>query len=125
MPQRRMRKLMPKTLDDGEPLIAAWRTNDRVTTFLIENLPRKLWPQSIPGLPRKTVRSIASHLHNARCAWIRGIGGRHGVVVAAIASTAPHLRSKSDAVVCAHRIYPSSPMAFAPSSIRAAVRAYP
>jgi uncharacterized damage-inducible protein DinB len=71
---------MPKPFDDGESLIAAWRTNNRVTTYLIENLPRELWSQSIPAFPRKTIRSIAAHLHNARCAWIKGIGGRHGII---------------------------------------------
>jgi len=71
---------MAKNLTDGESLIAAWRTNARLTTYLIQNLPRELWSQPIPGLPRKTIRSIAAHLHNSRCSWIRHIGGRHGIV---------------------------------------------
>ena len=66
---------------DPESLIAAWRTNNRVTTYLIENLPAELWSESVPGMPRRTVRSIAAHLHNARCGWIRSLGERHGVVV--------------------------------------------
>jgi len=67
--------------EHGDALIAAWRTNNRVTTYLIENLPRELWALSVPGSPRRTVRSIAAHLHNSRCAWIKMIGSRHGVVV--------------------------------------------
>ena len=66
---------------DAETLIAAWRTNNRVTTYLIENLPVELWSQSVPGVPRRTVRTIAAHIHNARCMWIKMIGGSHGVRV--------------------------------------------
>ena len=49
--------------------------------YLIKNLPPGLWPKPIPGTPRRTVRMIAGHIHNARCSWIKNIGGRHGVVV--------------------------------------------
>jgi len=63
----------------SEMLIDAWRTSHRVTVYLIENLPAGLWPMSVPGSPRRTVRSIAAHVHNARCMWIKMIGGRHGV----------------------------------------------
>lgn len=64
-----------------QPLIDVWRTSNRVTTYLIEKLPPELWSMSVPGSPRRTVRSIAAHLHNSRCAWIKMIGGRKGVVV--------------------------------------------
>jgi uncharacterized damage-inducible protein DinB len=66
--------------DDSE-WIAAWRTNNRVTTYLIENLPPGLWSKAVPGVPRRTVRAIAAHIHNARCMWIQMIGARHGVAV--------------------------------------------
>ena len=72
---------MPKEPTDGQALIDAWLTNHRVTVYLIENLPKELWSQIVPGSPRRTVRSIAAHLHNARCMWIKAIGGRQGVVV--------------------------------------------
>ena len=71
---------MPRVLEDPQELIAAWRTNNRVTMYLIENLPADLWSQNIPGIPRRTVRMIVAHLHNARCMWIKMIGKRHGVV---------------------------------------------
>ena len=67
--------------DDGKALIDAWRTNNRVTTYLIENLPDELWSKAVPGAPRRTVRTIAAHIHNTRCMWIKMIGARHGVVV--------------------------------------------
>ena len=72
---------MTNTTDDGEALIAAWRTNHRVTTYLIENLPLELWSMSVPGAPRRTLRTIAAHIHNTRCMWIKMIGASHGVAV--------------------------------------------
>ena len=72
---------MPKKTQDGEALIAAWRTNDRVTTYLIEKLPPELWSKNVPGAPRRTVRMIAAHIHNSRCMWIKMLGARHGVEV--------------------------------------------
>lgn len=66
---------------DVEALIAAWRTNNRVTTYLIKNLPPKLWSEGVPGMTRRTVGSIAAHLHNSRCIWIKSIGANHGVAV--------------------------------------------
>ena len=72
---------MDKPDERATALIDAWRTNNRVTTYLIENLPAELWSMTVPGAPRRTVRSILAHLHNSRCAWIKMIGGRHGVKV--------------------------------------------
>ena len=70
-----------KGLEDRQALIAAWKTNNRVTMFLIENLPLELWSMNVPSYPRRTVGTFAAHIHNARCMWIKMIGARHGVVV--------------------------------------------
>lgn len=72
---------MPKDPADGSALIVAWRTSNRVTVYLIENLPPELWSKNVPGAPRRTVRMIAAHIHNARCMWIKMLGARHGIVV--------------------------------------------
>ena len=72
---------MRSALDQREMLIGAWRTNNRVTAFLVENLPPELWGAAVPGAPRKTVRMIAGHIHNARCMWIKTLGQEHGIVV--------------------------------------------
>ena len=72
---------MPKDPGHGQALIAAWRTTNRVTMYLIENLPPELWSKTVPGSPRRTVRTIAAHIHNARCMCIKMIGERHGVAV--------------------------------------------
>jgi uncharacterized damage-inducible protein DinB len=64
-----------------DPLLTAWNTNSRVTAFLIERLPAPLWRATIPGIPTRTVRSVAAHLHNARCSWVRTLGGEHGIAI--------------------------------------------
>ena len=75
-----MRVVMQAALDQREMLLAAWRTNNRVTEFLIEHLPNELWAASVPGAPRRTVRMIAGHIHNTRCTWIKTLGSEHGIV---------------------------------------------
>jgi len=79
--RQRVVNAMPTDLETGRALIAAWRTNNRVTMYLIENLPPEMWPKAVPGVPRRTVRMIAAHIHNARCMWIKMMGARHGIAV--------------------------------------------
>lgn len=64
-------------------LFSAWRTNNRVTIYLIERLPAELWRASLPGAPRRTVGMMAAHLHNSRSRWIRTLGSEFGVSVPA------------------------------------------
>lgn len=76
---------MPRSPARSEPhgsdaaAIAAWRTNDRVTRYLVERLPEAVWSDELPGNPRQTPGRIAAHIHNARCRWIKALGARHGV----------------------------------------------
>jgi uncharacterized damage-inducible protein DinB len=70
---------MTEEVDLADAVIAAWKTSNRVTLFLFENLPSELWPMTIPGTSRRTVRMIAGHIHNARCMWIKMLGRRHGI----------------------------------------------
>src|ERR1700737_5362373 len=72
---------MRTALDQQDMLLAAWRTNNRVTVFLIEQFPHELWGAAVPGAPRRTVRMIAGHIHNARCMWIKTLGKDHGIAV--------------------------------------------
>ena len=69
--------------DLRDTILGAWKTNNRVTTYLVEHLPSALWDEKIPGAPRRTVRMIAGHLHNARCLWIKTLGKPHGIAVPA------------------------------------------
>ena len=66
---------------DQDLLLDAWKTNNRVTTFLIEKLPVELWGATVPGAPRRTVRMIAGHMHNTRCMWIKTLGRDYGIAV--------------------------------------------
>ena len=63
----------------NERVLAAWRTNNRVTMELIERMPADFWNVRVPGYTRRTVRTIAAHIHNARCSWIRTLGREHGL----------------------------------------------
>lgn len=70
----------PPELEPRRNLVAAWRTTNRATTYLVERLPTEIWSSAVPGIPRLTVRMIAAHIHNSRCMWIKSLGARHGVV---------------------------------------------
>jgi len=72
---------MPSALDQRDLLLGAWRTNNRVTVFLLENLPKDLWAAKVPGTSRRTIRMIAGHIHNARCMWIKTLGAEFGIAV--------------------------------------------
>jgi uncharacterized damage-inducible protein DinB len=67
--------------DVEQALISAWHTNHRVTSYLIENLPAELWSKTVPGSPRRTIRMVAAHIHNARCMWIKMLSKGHGIAV--------------------------------------------
>jgi uncharacterized damage-inducible protein DinB len=72
---------MPSRIDLRDTILDAWKTNNRVTVFLIEHLPAELWEARVPGAPRRTIRMIAGHIHNARCMWIKTLGKEHGIAV--------------------------------------------
>jgi len=67
--------------DLAESILAAWRTNHRVTVFLVGQLPAAVWAAPVPGVPRKTIRMLAGHLHNSRCMWLKTLGRPHGIPV--------------------------------------------
>jgi uncharacterized damage-inducible protein DinB len=77
------RRGMRAAPDLRDTILAAWRTNNRVTTFFVEQLPAPLWSAGVPGAPRRTIRMIAGHIHNARCMWLKMIGAEHGIPVPA------------------------------------------
>lgn len=62
-------------------LIAAWRTNNRATVYLIQHFPPSVWSNPVPGIPRLTPGMIAAHIHNSRCRWIKSLGAPHGIAV--------------------------------------------
>lgn len=72
---------MPSPLDLQDTILDAWKTNNRVTIYLVEHLPAELWRAQLPGAPRRTIRMLAGHIHNARCQWIKTLGQEHGIAV--------------------------------------------
>lgn len=66
-------------LDLRDAVVTAWNTNARVTAFLVEHIPPTLWSASVPGVPSRTVRAVAAHIHNSRCSWIRTLGEEQGI----------------------------------------------
>jgi uncharacterized damage-inducible protein DinB len=72
---------MHRLTDDQDPVLAAWSTTSCVTAFLVERIPALVWRSRIPGIPTRTVRSIAAHIHNSRCGWIKTLGREHGIVL--------------------------------------------
>ena len=55
-------------------ILEPWRTSCRITRILVGSLPPKIWAEPVPGLPRRTVRMVAAHLHNSRSGWINTLG---------------------------------------------------
>ena len=45
--------------------------------------PEKVWAAPVPGVPRKTIRMLAGHLHNSRCMWLKTLGRPQGIPVPA------------------------------------------
>jgi len=72
----------PTTLH--ELILPAWRTNALVTERVVQGLPQAIYLASVPGWPRRTVRSLAAHLHNSRCGWLRTLGQPLGLPVPAL-----------------------------------------
>jgi len=70
---------MPSAPDLRATILSAWETNNRVNLYLIGQISAPLWAADVPGVPRRTIRMIAAHLHNARCSWIKTLGREHGI----------------------------------------------
>ena len=67
--------------DLRDTILDAWRTTNRVTVFFVEHLPSGLWASPVPGAPRRSIRMIAGHIHNARCMWLKTLGRENGIAV--------------------------------------------
>jgi hypothetical protein len=66
--------------DLRDAILNTWRTNPRLTVFLVEHLSPG-WVAAVPGAPRRTIRMIAGHVHNARCMWVKILGQEFGIPV--------------------------------------------
>jgi uncharacterized damage-inducible protein DinB len=68
-------------VDLRKTILDAWKTNNRVTIYLVRHLPEGLWNAKVPEAPRRTVGTIAAHIHNSRCMWLKTLGKPHGIAV--------------------------------------------
>jgi uncharacterized damage-inducible protein DinB len=71
----------PQSSSLGATILNAWSTSNRVTIYLVEQLPDPVWAAALPGSPRRTIQMLAGHIHNARCMWIKTLGRPHGIAV--------------------------------------------
>ncbi|HSR52515.1 MAG TPA: DinB family protein [Acidobacteriota bacterium] len=67
--------------DLSEAVQQSWRTCSRATSFLVGELPEEVWGEKLPGMPRRTIRMIAGHLHNCRCMWVKNLGKPYEISV--------------------------------------------
>jgi uncharacterized damage-inducible protein DinB len=68
---------MPKpgvSFDLRSALVSAFRTNDRINHFLIENIPAEAWSAKPPEGKGRTIQAIAIHIHNVRLMWLKAVG---------------------------------------------------
>jgi hypothetical protein len=57
---------MPAVRDLAEAILAAWRTNHRVTVFLVSHLSNAVWEAQVPGVLRKTIRKPTGDIVDSR-----------------------------------------------------------
>ena len=54
-----------------QSLVTAFDTNDRITRYLIENLPKEAWGAKPPDGKGRTIAAIVAHIHNVRVMWLK------------------------------------------------------
>jgi uncharacterized damage-inducible protein DinB len=61
----------PFTARLPEALVNAFNINDRISRFLIENLPAEAWTAKPPDGKGRTIAAIVAHMHNVRVMWLK------------------------------------------------------
>lgn len=52
-------------------MLAAWRTNEQINAYLIDNLTDEAWTAKPPGGKGRTIAAIFAHIHNVRHMWMQ------------------------------------------------------
>lgn len=52
-------------------LLESWRINQRINTYLIENVSDEAWTAKPPGGKGRTIAAIFAHVHNVRLMWLK------------------------------------------------------
>jgi uncharacterized damage-inducible protein DinB len=60
----------------ADALLHAYAINNRITIYLIENLPDAAWRADPPGGKGRQVAAITSHMHNVRRMWLKATGAK-------------------------------------------------
>jgi uncharacterized damage-inducible protein DinB len=67
-----MPKVAPaRTFSLPEALLQAYEINDRINSYMIENLPAEAWQAAPPDGRGRTIRAIVAHMHNVRVMWLK------------------------------------------------------
>jgi uncharacterized damage-inducible protein DinB len=56
-------------------LLNAFDINNRISLYLIENLPPEAWDTKPPDGKGRTVAAIVAHMHNVRVMWLKAVKG--------------------------------------------------
>lgn len=57
------------TQESADALLRAYATHDRVTRYLVENLPAEAWSAAPPA--GRSIAAIVAHMHNVRVMWLK------------------------------------------------------
>ena len=57
-------------------LLSALATNNRITQYLIENVPAEAWSAKAPEGKGRSIAAIAAHIHNVRLMWLKAAGAQ-------------------------------------------------
>jgi len=57
--------------DPIESMLVAHATNNRINTFLIQNIPDAAWREKPPGGKGRDIASMVAHIHNVRLMWLK------------------------------------------------------
>ena len=59
----------------SDALLSAFDTNDRISQYLIENLPVEAWRAEPPQKKGRDIAAIVAHMHNVRVMWLKATKG--------------------------------------------------
>ena len=55
----------------ADAVLSAYATNERINSYLIENLTDEAWRAEPPGGKGRTIAAIVAHIHNVRLMWLK------------------------------------------------------
>jgi uncharacterized damage-inducible protein DinB len=57
-----------------DALLEAFATSQRITLYLLENIPDEAWNAEPPGGKGRDIPAIVAHIHNVRLMWLKAAG---------------------------------------------------